>query len=226
MKKIEASNTSSKHYDENYFNWQKGKGGGGFGGWAEPKKFQEFIKKTDVVIDFGCGGGFLLNGLFCKEKIGIEPNQSAGESCINLGINLFSSPAEAIQHLGHEYADVIISNHALEHTYNPLQELLNLKMLLKRGGEIIFCVPCEGIGCGYKAGNIDQHLYTWSPLNLGNLFNEAGFQVEHSKPLLHKWPPFYRSLAKLGWPIFNSLCLIYGYINRSTSQVIIKAIKP
>jgi hypothetical protein len=68
-------------------------------------------------------------------------------------------------------------------------------------------------------------LYTWSPLNLGNLFNEAGYQIEFSKPYFHKWPPFYKVFAKLGWAPFNAICLVYGFMRKSTAQVIVKASK-
>lgn len=83
--------TSSPHYNSDYFDWQKTKGGGGFGGWAEPHKFFQYISMDAVVIDFGCGGGFLLDRLKCREKIGIEPNPAAAISVKNLGILHFFS---------------------------------------------------------------------------------------------------------------------------------------
>lgn len=68
----------SKHYDHDYFKWQKSLGE--FGGWANLSKFSEFIKETDSVLDFGCGGGFLLKNLNCKKKFGIEINIPALEN--------------------------------------------------------------------------------------------------------------------------------------------------
>lgn len=50
--------STSTHYDAEYFNWQKNIGA--FGGWANSFKFKNSISKSDTVIDFGCGGGFLL----------------------------------------------------------------------------------------------------------------------------------------------------------------------
>ena len=60
---------ASAHYNKDYFDWQKNIGA--FGGWANSYKFKNTIKKCDVVLDFGCGGGFLLSNLVCKKKIGI-----------------------------------------------------------------------------------------------------------------------------------------------------------
>ena len=44
---------------------------------------------------------------------------------------------------------------------------------------------------------------------------EAGYRVLYSKPDIYKWPPFYAHFAKLGWPVFNTICKIYGRLERS-----------
>ena len=219
----QSSTGASDYYDADYFNWQKNIGA--FGGWANSYKFKDSVSQNDTVIDFGCGGGFLLKSLDCKERIGIEPNPSAAESVKKLGIQHFTSPNDAVSNLGECIADVIVSNNALEHTLNPLQELKNLKPLLKIGGTIHFVVPCDSIKYQYNPKDINYHLFSWSPQNLGNLFTEAGYSVEYVRPYIHKWPPFYSKIAKLGWPIFNLACRIYGRIERSWFQVEIKAKK-
>ena len=48
-----------EHYDEKYFSWQKLVGQ--FGGEANKIKFDNFIKENQKVLDFGCGGGYLLS---------------------------------------------------------------------------------------------------------------------------------------------------------------------
>ena len=214
---------TSAYYDAGYFDWQKHIGA--FGGWANAYKFRKSISEDDTVIDFGCGGGFLLSHLVCKRRVGIEPNVSAAESVKKFGIEHFASPAEALKELGQGVADVIISNHALEHTLNPLQELKDLKPLLKVGGTIHFVVPCDSIKYQYNPKDINYHLYSWSPQNLGNLFTEAGFTVEYSRPYVHKWPPGYKKIAKLGWSTFNLVCRIYGRLERSSFQVEVRAKK-
>ena len=214
---------ASDYYDGNYFNWQKDIGA--FGGWANAHKFEGQISSSDVVVDFGCGGGFLLANLNCHRKIGIEPNIVAREYAATIGIECYESARELELHIGPESVDVVISNNVLEHTLNPLQELLNLYPLLKMGGRIHFFVPCDSIAYKYDADDRNYHLYSWSPQNLGNLFLEAGYAISYSRPFIHKWPPGYMKLAKLGWPIFNILCRIYGQIDRSWFQVEIVAIK-
>ncbi|HKB59458.1 MAG TPA: class I SAM-dependent methyltransferase [Gallionellaceae bacterium] len=213
----------SPHYDADYYAWQKEIGA--FGGWANAYKFRKSIAPQDTVLDFGCGGGFLLKNLACGRRIGIEPNQAAAESVLKLGIEHFNSSAQALAQLGEGVADVIVSNNALEHTLNPLQELKNLRLLLRVNGIIHFVVPCDSISYRYDPADINYHLFSWSPQNLGNLFTEAGYEVEYAKPYIHKWPPFYRQIAKLGWPVFNLACRLYGRLARNWFQVEVRARK-
>jgi 2-polyprenyl-3-methyl-5-hydroxy-6-metoxy-1,4-benzoquinol methylase len=222
--KMNDGTQASTHYDAAYFDWEKNISE--FGGWASANTFKKSIKSNDIVIDFGCGGGHLLHNMSCGTRIGIEPNPSAVDSIEKLGISHFFNSADALRELGSGAADVIISNHALEHTLNPLQEIKNLRPLLKDGGIIHFVVPCETISCEYNPSDINHHLFTWSPLNLGNLFTEAGYRVEYSTPFIHKWPPHYRKISALGWPLFNLACRIYGQFERSSFQVELRAMAP
>ena len=208
------SNTVSKHYDNRYFKWQASIGE--FGGWANQSKFVDYISPTDDVLDFGCGGGYLLKGLNCKNKMGVEINPSAMEIAANNDIEVYDS----VDNISNEYVDIIISNHALEHTLRPLDELKSLYKKLKIGGKIIFVVPCESISYSYKPNNVNHHLDSWSPACLGNLFTEAGFSLIESKAYIHKWPPMYRLVARLGGrKLFEIACRVYGRIARSWFQV-------
>lgn len=211
----------SKHYDEKYFDWQSSIGE--FGGWANQTKFMQYINDSSDVLDFGCGGGYLLHGLQCHKKVGVEINPSAAEIAKSKGIEVFDN----LGSVPDDYVDTIISNNALEHTLLPLEELKVLYRKLKKGGKIIFVVPCESISYQYKPNDINYHLYSWSPMCIGNLFTEAGFKVIESKPYIHKWPPKYRLIAKLGGrSLFEIAARIYGRIERSWFQVRVIAEKP
>lgn len=72
----EGRDLVSAHYDNNYFIWQAPLGE--FGGWANQSKFEEYITPDSVVLDFGCGGGFLLKNLVCRKRIGVEVNPGGG----------------------------------------------------------------------------------------------------------------------------------------------------
>ncbi len=208
------SDLISTHYDDKYFDWQASIGE--FGGWANQSKFVEYISSNSRVLDFGCGGGFLLKGIKCSTKVGVEVNPSAAETARKHGIEVFGS----VKEVPDGYVDVIISNNALEHTLQPLEELKSLYRKLKAGGKIVFVVPCESIFYSYKPNDINHHLYSWSPMCVGNLFTEAGFSLVESKPYIHKWPPKYKLIARVGGRrLFEIACRIYGRIERSWFQV-------
>ncbi len=209
-----------EHYNKEYFDWQKNIGA--FGGWANVTKFNKYITEDMNVIDFGCGGGFLLNNIKCKNKLGIEINDEARKHVNSIGIDSVKHIEEAPDN----WADCIVSNHALEHVPNPLEIITKLKPKLKVGGKIIFVVPCDSVSYKYKPNDVNYHLFSWSPMNLGNLFTEAGYKVIESKALIHKWPPYYRQIAKLfGRTGFNLACKIYARIERSYFQSRVIAIR-
>jgi SAM-dependent methyltransferase len=221
MTSTEASGqapTVSGHYDAQYFAWQKERGR--FGGWANLDKYRRTVSPADRVLDFGCGGGFLLANLTCAARYGIEPNQAALEQAAANGATVFSNSAAALAALGPESIDVLISDNALEHALEPWRELVALRPLLKRGGRIHFVVPCENISWIYKDDDFNQHIYSWSPQSLGNLLKAAGYEVEVVRPYIHKWPPRVASqVAKLGRPVFNFASRLWGRIDRRWFQV-------
>jgi SAM-dependent methyltransferase len=177
-------------------------------------KFECFLDPNDVLLDFGCGGGFLLRALSCASRYGIEVNPAArAEAARNSNIyaDIQDLPGDVI-------FDLIISHHALEHVDNPLDVLRKLGERLKRGGRIVFVVPSEEWHRQkhYRAGDINQHLYTWTPLSLGNLFSRAGFRVEHCELLRRRWPPKAQEFYRLVPPwIFHIVCGAWGAITRN-----------
>jgi len=204
----------SSHYDKKYFDWQLK--AGEFGGWANQSKFLKYISPLDVVLDFGCGGGYLLKNIVCKERLGVEINPKAIEIAKENGLKIFQN-ADSIPD---DSVDVIVSDNALEHTLRPLDELKSLYKKLKKGGKIIFVVPCESVSMRYKPNDINHHLYSWSPMNLGNLFTEAGFSLVESKAYINKWPPKSKFWAKFfGRNFFDLACRMYGFFERSWFQV-------
>lgn len=218
-----AQEMVSKHYDEDYFAYQRVVGK--FGAWANLTKFQEYILPTDNVLDFGCGGGYQLASLTCADRLGVEPNNAAWPEGERLGVRIVGSPADATD----EWADVIISNNALEHCRHPLLELEALFPKVRPGGRLVFVVPCESIRLKYRTNLPGNHLYGWSPMALGNLFTEAGFVVDESKPYIHKWPTFlpYQAIARIGGRlVFDAMCRVYGHIERQWFQVRIVAHRP
>ena len=208
------------HYDDAYFGRQKADAL--FGGQAELKKFCPFIKPTDSVVDFGCGGGFLLAKPICANGIGVDVNPAAQRSCREQGLAVTSD----LSQIEDCWADAVISNHALEHTTDPDEKVLQVHRILKPGGTVVFVVPCERHDYAFRTGDRDQHLYTWSPMNLGNLFASAGFDIIECREYVHRWPPHRHMIIRLfGWTAFHFIARFYGFLCRRHSQVRIVARK-
>lgn len=211
----------STYYNADYFAWQKEIGK--FGAWANKPKFSDYVQRDDRVLDYGCGGGYLLEQLNCAECLGLEPNVEARKEAALRKIPVVSS----LEEIPDGWADVVISNHALEHVPHPLLELQRLNTKLRDGGRLIFVVPADGIAQKFTGPDRNQHLYTWNAVCLANLFRAAGFEVRESKPYIHRWPPGYRHLSKLGRRVFDFCCIAYGFVSLLDSgQVRLIATKP
>lgn len=148
--------------------------------------FQDYIKSTDVVLDFGCGSGTTLKNLDCQEKIGFEINPYA----IKFNVEKNKIPTYSkLDDLQDNYFDVIISNHALEHTPTPYEDLLKLRSKLKTGGRIVIYVPSmedeltklRNQNNKYDNTDRDNHLFNWNFQLLGNLLLKCKFNLLDAK---------------------------------------------
>lgn len=198
------------HYDEKYFEWQKEIGV--IGGYLNKFKFEDHVKESDVLMDFGCGGGYLLKEFKNENKFGFEINRSAWKECENNGIRVVDT-FDAIED---NSVDTIISNHAMEHVPLPLETLKELHKKLKPEGTIVIVIPCEQPSESvfyYKPGDINQHLHTWCPMTFGNLCNLAGFKVRSCKPFQHQWCPDFKTEYKS--PDFHKRCMEHAKNNKN-----------
>ena len=183
--------------------------------------YQPYVGKNDVVLDFGCGGGYLLAQLECGRKIGIEINPAARATALSHGIEV----AADIQDVPALPVDVIISSHALEHTRNPFDVIRSLYASLRTGGRLVLVTPFER-NSSWRPNDINQHLYTWAPMNLGNLVSDAGFRVDNCEIIYHRFPPKGHFLRRiLGKNLFHWACLLWGRLSRSVVQVRVVATK-
>ena len=175
---------------EQYFAWQSGSGD--FGGRINTHKFRHLISPADTVLDFGCGGGFLLKNLVCHRRIGVEVNPAARRATEGLGIECYATVAAVPDGV----ADVIVSDHALEHVPFPIGALQELRPKLKAGGRLSICVPHDNYweDRRYDPNNQNHHLHSWTCQTLGNTLTEAGTRSSRSAterthgPAAGRWP--------------------------------------
>jgi SAM-dependent methyltransferase len=203
-----------QHYSgeegESYFAWQGMVGV--LGARLNVGKFDQHIGPDDTVVDFGTGGGWLLEALPGAEHVGIEPNPHARGSAISRGLRVVESPRD----LPDGFADVVISNHALEHTLRPYDELRELHRILKPRGRLVLSLPLDDWRKQKQidAADTNHHLYTWTPLLLRNLLTEVGFQVHQVKVITHAWPPNAAVLSRLPSPVFDAMARVWSVLLR------------
>lgn len=204
------------YYDESYFAWQQPIGV--FGGKIKSKIFKPYIKEDMTVLEFGSGGGYLLNNINAREKVGIEINDFARKAAEGIGIK----SVKHISDIPDMFADIIISTSVLEHVENPLGVLRELRNKLKDNGMIVFHVPNESCDTEYTRSEINNHLYTWNCLTLGNLFKAAGYFVYSVQKVQEVWPSHFFEIEKEVSPeLFDAICKIGGRASEENRCIIV-----
>ena len=200
---------ASDHYDARYFAWQnadidvKTR--------IKVRYFAPYVRKTDTVVDFGCAGGGMLAGLDCARRIGIEINDVARAAAqADHGIEAYAS-TEAVPD---EVADVIVSNHALEHIEAPIDALRQLRPKVKPDGKLVLVLPIDDWRAQrrWDPEDINRHLYTWTPLLLGNALDEAGWRPVRMKVIRRTLMRGFAQFARLPEPVFDGLQALYSRV--------------
>jgi SAM-dependent methyltransferase len=202
---------------EAYFGWQRGSGE--FGGRINSHKFNHLVHPTDTVLDFGCGGGFLLRSLDCAERIGVEINPIARRFAADSGLVCYAT----IDEVPNRSVDLIVSDHALEHVPFPIMALRELRAKLRAGGLLAVCVPHGNYRAerGYDPEDQNHHLHSWTCQTFGNTLVEAGYEIVSIKNRTHAWPGRWTvaCFGRLPLWLFDYICLSYGVLSGKGQQV-------
>lgn len=183
------------------------------GAALEARKFAPYVSHADRVLDFGCGGGWILRHLRCSERVGVELNEAAHGFCRENGVRVHKAISDVD---AHDF-DVVISNHCLEHVPYPIEALRSLSRLLKAGGKLVLVVPLDDWRPqkDYTGSDIDHHLHTWTPRLLANTLVESGFQVERIAIFTYAWPPGWQKMMRiLPSLLFDAVCWLTAVVKR------------
>lgn len=150
----------------------------------QARVFAPYCRSDLDLLDFGCSDGLMLRELPARRRVGVEINPVARAACSGL-----DALYEALPAVPDASVDVAISNHALEHVPHPLATLGELHRVLRPGGTLVLVTPLENPSRKWRPQDRDQHLYTWAPLNMGNLLTEAGFTVQSVSLRWACWHP-------------------------------------
>ncbi|MGH7483321.1 MAG: class I SAM-dependent methyltransferase [Longimicrobiales bacterium] len=169
--------------------------------------FLDIADEEAITLDFGCGNGALLAHLRAARRIGVEISPYAAKDAERHLDRVVSDIAA----IGTESVDRIISFHALEHVEEPSQVIRGMWRILKPDGRIKLVVPCDvplhTAQRSWLPDDVTMHLYTWSPLTLGNLMSVCGFVIESASlapasaggRLGRMLPPTSQLRQSLGW---------------------------
>lgn len=187
--------------------------------------FRPYVGEGDDVLDFGCGGGHLLNVLNPRKKVGVEINPAARAQAAKSGISVYASLDEV---QGQTFSRIVTS-HALEHVPSPYEALVQLRELLRPDGLLVWLSPMEDWHAKHQQrwnpDDADLHLYTWTPLLLGNLLKVAGYKPASVSVLVHACPPALISepLWNLGPPLFHLAARMWAVLRRQRQIVAVAA---
>jgi SAM-dependent methyltransferase len=134
----------------------------------------------------------------------VEVNDTARARAREAGLEVFAAASEVPGSI----ADLVISNHALEHTLHPVLELRELRRILRPGGQLILWLPLDDWRAQQspRKGDKDNHLYAWTPLSLGNLLLETGYRVDRVRVVTSAWRANYvTAQRRLPAPIYRAL---------------------
>ena len=139
------------------------------------EKFQPFVRRDDVVLEFGVGAGWNLRSIQCMRRIGVDVAEFLGADLAQAGIEFCGS----IEAVPDRVADVVICHHALEHVIDPAATLRALSRVLKPAGALLLHVPYEIERCyqRFDPAEPNHHLFSWNAQTLAALATESGWNV-------------------------------------------------
>lgn len=112
------------------------------------------LNYNDLILDAGCGGGYLLNVLYEKEYSNLR-GFDISQSGINVVRELYPHLKNLVAvHSGYnknlpenfpqKNYDLVLSVEVIEHLYNPTVYLDNIHSWLKQDGYLIISTPYHG----------------------------------------------------------------------------------
>jgi SAM-dependent methyltransferase len=206
-----------------YFGWQGAAG-------IEQERYNRFIwephiQSTDDVLDFGCGGGYLLSGLTARRKVGVEVNPHALDCARGLGLEAYANLADVPG-----VFDKVITSHAVEHVPHPRQAFLELKEKLRDPhSRLLVLLPLDdwrtAANRRFHPNDMHMHLHAWTPSSLGNLLKTCDLEVLDVRVIAHAWPPASRHLWRISPSQFHLTARVWSRIRRMRQLFAITSLK-
>jgi SAM-dependent methyltransferase len=128
------------------------------------------VPRDARVLEYGCGIG--QNIALLNSAVGIDVSAEALEAARKRGIQV----CETSRDLADGSFDVVLCRHCLEHVERPMDDLLEMRRLLRPGGLLRLVLPRERHYRPQQESDIHQHLYCWNFRAINNLLGRCQFQ--------------------------------------------------
>jgi len=179
--------------------------------------------KPGKILDVGCGLGFLLSGINSKwEKHGVEISEYGANYAKQYG-KVLCGVLQAAEYKSDSF-DAVLCYHVIEHMKNPIDELIEIKRILKPGGKLILGMPDFECGIAQRFGDNfrllqDQtHISLFSTFSILKLLNDLLFEVENISFPFFNTEYFTKDnllrlfdTSKVSPPFYGSFVTLYAY---------------
>jgi dolichol-phosphate mannosyltransferase len=105
--------------------------------------FQSWIRRSDTVVDLGCGYGEFLNHVSAARRIGVDLNPDSADM-LEAGVEFHEGPADDLGFLPDDSVDVVFTSNLLEHLQSKAEverTIAEARRVLKPGGHFIAMGP-------------------------------------------------------------------------------------
>jgi ubiquinone/menaquinone biosynthesis C-methylase UbiE len=164
-------------------------------------------RKPGRLLDVGCGNGDLLAYLRGRgwAVVGTEFSTSARKLARGRGISVHEGELRTIAFPADSF-DAVTMLHVLEHVPDPLDELAEVRRILRDGGIVVIEVPNSDsltfrlFGQQWYPLDVPRHLQHFASETLRRSLEQAGFTIVRRQNF-HHWDfmfTFYSVMGKLG----------------------------
>jgi len=175
------------------------------------------------ILDVGCGFGHMLFGVNDTwDKYGVEPNiiaaDRAGEFC-----EIFQGTLQQAQYKTN-FFDAVILYHVLEHLESPIEDIIEIRRILKPNGKLILGGPnfeggmAQRFGAKYRLLNDPGHISLFGALGLFRLLTDLNFRVEKISYPYFDTVHFTKEnlmrlfdISKVSPPFYGNIMTVYSH---------------
>lgn len=139
-----------------------------------------------TVLDIGCGAGELLlrlKEIGCR-AFGIDVDPQTSAALKGLKFEVITCDIDGGTPYEQAFFDVVVMRHSLEHVYNPVRVLKEVRRILKPDGFLVIGVPNIDSTVfrltkqQWEDLDVPRHLFHFTPSTLTAILQKAGFGLK------------------------------------------------